>query len=569
MANDDFDPKSRIVDIFLHPPMAIARVGPADEPVAAYDWALDRTAFGGSETIIQPRTTLSVADDGSIFAALPDTVSFKDEEGQIRPVAPFLELHATLRLPDGTFEDHPVTEALLKSQEATLADIRFEVIAANRKAESRTKSASCAAIARVDVLGNDHQRKPLLASSPHDVGETPMVDPARPLKLGHVQVVKPHSEIFEGGALDEQPVNLGTLRLRFTPAGGATFGPPEAGKAPASPLAPGEDAPARSLYGRLYDVVPEENRIFNSPNPYLGFSYEEGGTAKWPTPIDSYDGSRVGNRECWGNIDDACDATIEVELVARGRRFGALGRVFVGPPDFAPDRRPFYSMMAELEDRDLADVEVDEDSRRVTEEELVQLFRRIFETSSLLNLDQRRAWALSGNAGQLDIKNADSDWDMETTPKIGPHSMRSEDKPYADKMPDYTPSQTATVVSTSGPDDRLPYTEAVSQIHGPLADAPILLEFLARRAARVRELIRPPYARFADLPTRADFGSAAPWRDPRTTDGQLYDMRMPPYMRHSMGVPLSITQRQYRMLMAYLDLVEGQRDMMPGQETRG
>ena len=48
------------------------------------------------------------------------------------------------------------------------------------------------------------------------------------------------------------------------------------------------------------------------------------------------------------------------------------------------------------------------------------------------------------------------------------------------------------------------------------------------------------------------------FRDPRTTIDQTYDMRMPPYMRHSMGVPLSVTRRQYDQLMGYLDKLEGE-----------
>lgn len=546
--------KDTILGIRFHPPMAIARVGGAAEPVAAYAWEQDRTAHAGAATVVRPRATLRLAEDGAISAEQPKAISFKDAEGRIRPVAPFLELHAVVRRADGRVETVPVTAGLLASVRADFGDIRIEVTAANRKAESRTKSAACAAIARAELRGDRTTREPLLAYSPRNVGQTPMIDPDRPLPLGAVQVAKPADRTFEGAG--GEVVDLSVFRLRFYPGTGATYGPPEAGIAPASPLAPGETAPAQSLYGRLWEVVPKENRIFNSDNPFLGFSYEDGGTSKWPTPIDSYDGSRVGERKGWGNIDDVCDAVLTAELVANGVRHKALGRVFVGPPDYAPDRRPFYSILAELEDRDLPDAAVDADSRKATEAELTELFRRVFETSSLLNLDQRRAWALSGNAGMMGVADADSDWDMGTRPKLGPHSMRAEDAPYADKIPEYTPGQGASVVSDSGPADRLPYTQAVGQIHGPLGDAPILLEFLARRAARVRELVRPPYARFADLPPRADIGSAAPWRDPRTTDGQLYDMRMPPYMRHSMGVPLSITQRQYRMLMDYLDLVE-------------
>lgn len=554
MSSEGNFPNTEILGIRIHPPMAIARVGSASEPVAAYAWELDRTAHGGMGTVVRPRTTLTLDEDGSVKAELPESIAFKDEQGRIRPVAPFFEIHAVVRRPGAKPETVPLTLDLMAELGIGRDKLRIEVIAANRKAESRTKSAACAAIARVVLRGDDHERRSLDAVSPRNVGEAPMVSEDRPLRLGQVQMVRPVRETFRADAEAEE-VDLGVVRLRFTPGTGATFGPPEAGMAPASPLAPGELAPAKSLYGPIYEVVPKENRILTAENQFLGFCYEDGGTSKWPTPVDSYDGSRVGERKCWGNIDDTCDATISAELVFNGRRHETMARVFAGPPDFAPDRRHFYNMYAELEDRDLPDPHVADESRAAMEAEVIDLFRRIFETVSLLNLDQRRAWALSGNAGMMGVKDPDADWDMETAPKLGPHSMRAEDAPYADRMPEYTPSQEATVVSTSGPADRLPYTEAVQQIHGPLADAPLLLEYLVRRAARIRGLIRPPYARFGDLPPRADFGSAAPWRDIRTTEGQLHDMRMPPYMRHSMGVPLAITQRQYRMLMAYLDFV--------------
>jgi hypothetical protein len=115
-----------------------------------------------------------------------------------------------------------------------------------------------------------------------------------------------------------------------------------------------------------------------------------------------------------------------------------------------------------------------------------------------------------------------------------------------------------------------------------MADSPVLREFLARRPDRVRRIVRPPFARLADLPARAGVQKPAHvpvgkwdlppeqggtprrpsdeepprYRDPRNVMDQTYDMRMPPFMRHSMGVPLSITRRHYDLLMGYLDRLE-------------
>ena len=102
-----------------------------------------------------------------------------------------------------------------------------------------------------------------------------------------------------------------------------------------------------------------------------------------------------------------------------------------------------------------------------------------------------------------------------------------------------------------------------------MCDSPILRAFLVRDPDRVRRIVRPPFAYVAELPripgvhpdTPVDFGERAKagaitYRDPRATLDQTYDMRMPPYMRHSMGVPLSVTRRQYDLLMKYLEKLE-------------
>jgi hypothetical protein len=271
---------------------------------------------------------------------------------------------------------------------------------------------------------------------------------------------------------------------------------------------------------------------------------------------------------------------ITAALTLGGRVLKARARAFSGPPDFAPDRRPMYSIRDELNDRELPPAVPDIDT---TPAEVLDLFRRIFETASLMNLDQRRSWALSGNASMLtDAPPETADWDHGLSPRLGPRSMRASDAPYAELTPDYTPGQGDTLTSTGGPNDRLPFTHVVQQIHARMADSLILRAFLARRPGRVRRIVRPPFARLADLPARTGVQKAAEvpvgkwdlppeqggaprrspedppprYRDPRNPLDIAYDMRMPPYMRHSMGVPLAITRRQYDMLMAYLDRLE-------------
>ncbi|MEM7422389.1 MAG: hypothetical protein AAF334_01630 [Pseudomonadota bacterium] len=559
----------RVLGIRFDPPMAVARVGGAQRPVDAYHWQQATNPHRGVQTRIVPAPTLEQVQIGeqdgrpqySLRVTQPEHIEFKDSEGRIRPVAPFFELWAAVQ--DGVTGDVrqiPVNDAFLESVGASRKDVWFRVTAANRKAELRVKAANCAAVARVEFLADDYARHALDAISPHTEGQVPMVPADHPLPLGHVQTFSP------GNPQAVPEARLDQIRVRFTPGKGETYGPPQATEAVASPLAPGDFEPESTQYGRIHAMTRPENRFFNQDNPFPGFNFRTGGTAKWPTPMDSYDGARVGDGNAWGLIDDTCDLIIECQFTAQGTVYAAHARAFAGPPDFAPDRRPFYSIKDELDDRDLPPAEVNGD----TEAELLDLFRRVFETASLMNLDQRRNWALGGNAAQAGAPDAsDPDWDAGVHPHLGPKSMREADAPWADLVPEYTPNQHDTITPVSGSNDRLPYTMVVSQVHARMADSPILSEFLARRPDRVRRMIRPPFAVFSDLPPRVGLQETAPvpmahqpddqpirYRDPRGVPDMFYDMRMPPYMRHSMGVPLSITKRHYDQLMAWLDALE-------------
>lgn len=570
-----------VVGLYFDPPMAIARVGSSPEPMDAFDWTFDKNPHRGVQTKIRAMPSLhleSERGDGHwphrLTVKPPGEIRFKDHKGRIRPVAPFFELWARVQDEDGSITAVPVTRSFLEARKASLRDLVFTVDAGNRKAQSRTKLASCAAVAHVVFAGDSYKRHALDAISPRSYGEVPLVRPDAPLPLGSVQTFLPNADGWSCHT------RLDQVRLRFTPGSGATFGPPDATTAMASPRPPGDFEPALTEYGRNHAMTKPENRILTPGTAWSGFNFRTGNTPKWPTPQDSYDGSREGAGGSWGTIDNTCDLIIQASLTIDGRVFRAKARSFAGPPDFAPDRRPMYSIRDELDDRELPPPEPHPET---TPEEILDLFRRIFETASLVNLDQRRSWALAGNAGILGAAGPDEpDWDDGLSPRLGPKTMRAADAPYAELTPDYTPGQGDTRVSTSGPNDRLPYTQVVQQVHARMAESMVLREFLARRPDRVRRIVRPPFAKVADLPARvgvqkpaavpvgkwdlpeADGGTprrASPddpprYRDPRDVMDITYDMRMPPFMRHSMGVPLSITRRHYDLLMAYLDKLE-------------
>lgn len=579
------DPKKgRLLSIFFDPPMAIARVGGSKDPMPAYRWKLDENPARGVQTMIEPAPSLietSVNGNGhhpyTLTVDTPTEVRFKDRHGKIKPVAPFFEIWARVQDLDGTVVKVPVTRAFLEARGTKLKHLRFTIVAANRKAEARTKLASCAAVARKVFSADSYKTHHLDAISPHTEGQVPLVRPDAPLPLGKIKTFKENlTDLSCQTRLDQ-------IRIRFTPGKGDSYGPPEASKAPASPLPPGAFAPAVTEYGHIHKMTRKENRILSSDTPWLGYNFRTDNAPKWPTPMDSYDGARVGSGNSWGLIDDTCDLVLTAELAVEGVSYTAQARSMAGPPDFAPDKRPMYSIRDELEDRDLPPTKLDPDE---TPEQILDLFRRIFETASLVNLDQRRSWALDGNVQLLSEPDENNpDWDAALTPRLGPKSMREDDAPYASLVPEYTPGQGDTIEPRSGANDRLPYTQVVQQVHARMCDSPILRAFLLRDPDRVRRIVRPPFAHVAELPKipgvhpdkAIDFGDKSglddiTYRDPRAILAQTYDMRMPPYMRHSMGVPLSVTRRQHDLLMKYLEKLEGEwkktvQPKLDGQKT--
>jgi len=267
------------------------------------------------------------------------------------------------------------------------------VTAGNRKAERRTGSASCAFIGRVDVRGDDHEIKELLAVSPATSGQEPLVYCDHPVPLGSFRVLRPTAAHDCVGA---EEVDLSVVRLRYTPARGKVYGPPNAICGPASPLQPGQALAPRSQEGRIHEIVRPENRILNPNTPWSQFRMM---TGAWldTLPWDSYDGANVGEDRSWGCVDDTCDILIEATLVVGMRRLDATARIFTGPPDYAPDRRPFYSVRDDLEDRD----DAGPGDPPVSKEEIVDLFHRVLEFASMLNLDAARSRAITENIRTL------------------------------------------------------------------------------------------------------------------------------------------------------------------------
>jgi hypothetical protein len=515
--------KPKINEIYFLPPRAIARVGASTTPLDCFVWDTDKSIHGGSRTTIQPAVSLRVMGDGSLRPFMPNAIQFRDGD-LLRPVAPFFELWATVE--DGTgCKPTQVTTRLLKKVGVELDSVKYTITVANRKAQRRTLSAACAYIARVSAAGDDHERKALQAISPHNADEEPLVTRDHPIHLGYFQVIKPINREAMG-------VDLTALRVRFTPATGQVYGTRTAIAGPASPLPPGQALDRVTLGGRLHDIVPEKKRILNGSTKWSEYVMDAKGQED-PQPSDSYDGANVGDNRSWGVVDDSCDGIIEAQVVIDGIRHVATARVLSSCPDFAPDRRPFYSFADDLADRDKESIVVKADDREqieLTQAEIADLFARVFETASLINLDSYRFRAIKEN----DTSSTDH-------PQVNSDSMTAKDRPFADLTAD---------LFASGPDSGtniLAYTDVAHFRHGELCDVETLLDFLREHADKIERLIRPPFGRFEQLAGRR--GRNPDFRDPRVDRDKLHDMRMPPYMRDCDSLPLSLTVRQYDALM--------------------
>jgi hypothetical protein len=530
----------RLLEVFFYPPMAIGRLGGSNIPLESFTWLEDPTLHGGAKTIIEPAISLEIQPDGSIRPYLPSIIHFKDRD-LFRPVAPFFELWARVektgvKNSDGSIEavsieEVPLTSQLLQELETPLDAVSYVVEAANLKASRRTGDPTCGFSARVELPASDSHIQPLWATSPRGVGSEPLVLPDRPINLGYIQAIRPVKA-------EEMGVNLDVLRLRFTPAAGHVYGPPTATTGP---------APGTS---RIHEIVVEQNRLLNPNSSWLNYDADY---TKYnnPEPFDTYDGadvnSPVPSERSWGVVDDTCDGIITAFVVVEGERFKAIARFFSGPPDFAPDRRPFLSLADDLADRDLPVPSLDEEGEEeMTTAEIADLFQRVFETLSLLNLDANRLRAIGGNASSPVAA---------TPPRTDFGSMTSEDKPYADKVPD--------LISQPVAHDRLPYSSVAASVHGSLTDVEALTDFLRTFGKRVESLLRPPYGVVTELSEQPPETPNPRHRDIRLERDQLHDMRMPPYMRDSDATALSLTRRQYNQI---LGLVERFRTQVPATE---
>lgn len=512
-----------IQQIRFRPPVAVARVGDSDTPLEAFSWVEDPRIFGAAKTIIHPATSLEVLPDGSVEPYRPNLIRFKDGQG-IRPVCPFLELEATL---DGQ-NFRPLTPQLLESAGIDLSQLHFRVTAANLKAKRRTGDRSCAFEARLEVRANDHRRHDLQAWS-RASDPNPLVLPQRPVWLGAFQVIRPvpRKKKFD--------VSTDTIRARFTPGHGAVYGPPSA--------VSGQAMGSRTTH----QVVPEANRILNPDSSWCRYSFHQP-VYPMTLPFDIYDGADDVQRDdrSFGVVDDSCDAIITASLSTFFSKLLANARIVVSPPHFSPDRRHLYSFAEDLADRQPDSVKLSPaDFGQLSVEEWLDavsdLFRRIWETASQINLERHRDLNLTFNNSQDTLPGFPliDQGSMTRIDAVGGHLLMS------DRFISLADQDAGDGINNV---PLLPKAEFGRIRHSELTIPEVLLEFMVEHPGRFKRLLRRPFRRMSDAP--ADQNNPDDFRDPRFPRSHDYDARMPPFLRDCDFAPLSVTRRQWDLLFA-------------------
>lgn len=497
------------------PPVAVARVGGSSTPVDAFTWG-PGDPHTVAETRIRPDWTLRVDPDGSVTPELPTELRLRDG-ALLRPVAPFLELWAlTGDGPAANWTAVPVTPALLAANQVTEANLTFTVTAVNAKAARRAMNAGLrfGTFPPITVAGDDHAVVPLRGVSPPAM-PSPMIPTGRSIPLGSVQVLRPRERPAD--APWPADVRVEVVRLRFTPGAGHAYGPPQAALDQ-----PGAGLPA---------AVPADRAFLD---PAAGWFNAPRGTAV--IPADTRDElAGPGEPRSLGVVDDTCDAvvtatvTLPRQVPARPQpvTLEARANVTVGPPHYAPDRRPFLSIADEINDREhdpARDAALTDDERGQWVEDL---FERVSETTSLLDLDFWRS------------PNPDGGFYLVATltgAALTAQSIPGDGVPGPDRALGGRDALRDREIAVPGPSDiePLPLSARARERHRTLSDLGQLIPWILSHPDRLRALVRRPFTIGPGY--RASF-----------------TMQMPPVMVNSNRWPLTLAHWQYDLLMAWAD----------------
>ena len=486
----------------------------------SFSWVASEDPHNAGETRIAPAWTLDVQPDGSIVPRMPRQVVLRDA-GDLRPVAPFIELWCE-EGPDGqpdSWTRGPLKAAMLLAEGLNMANLTFTIEAMNVKAARRTLDPDLrfGTFPQVQIFGDQHVPQTLLGVSP-PTATTPMIPSGRSIPLGRIQVIRPSAQPPAGSTPWDGEVDVNVVRLRFTPPRGEFYGP--------TAIA----GTGSTVGGTFFPLVPAANAFLDGDAGWLNAE----GLRAFIAPADTFDGAEQPGGRSLGIVDDTCEVRITVTLDRSqiGRdRLEAHANVFSGPPDYAPDRRPFLSLADDLNDRSSTQVitQRDEDLTDASRDRWVEdLFERAFETISMMNVDL---------------------WRFDRGAQLEPGQLRPAAIP-DDKYPDPTRAMGSRDALRDGniaieaPSDniRLPLSDRARDRHRGLSDIIALKNFIRENPTRLRALVRGPF-------------SAQP-----NENGNATTMQMPPFMRASSADPLTLTNWQYNLLMAWAD------DLIAGPE---
>jgi hypothetical protein len=471
-----------IQKIWLYPPLAVGRLGPSLIPCDSFHWAAsDLRPRGTGKTTIQPGETLRVAAEGTVTSSLPTEIAFKDSVG-FKPICPFFELHGEWQV-DGSTVSGPITPQVLGLFGLTTRDLHWTVEVANLKPHHYTLADSDRILAIVELTGDVTERQTLRGTSPAGFLQ-PLVPVGQAVPLGSVQLTRPTADFPE-------------LRLRFTPAAGNVYGPTNLSTrleilkqrlASASP-------PQVSTWQSFQ--LPPDRLILNSGAVWCQFAAT--GEDPRTNPGGLY-ASEDDTGISLGLVDDVCDGAIRCSLPGG---LQAIAWIAVGPPDYAPDRRPVVSLADGLADRVLRHEVLEPayvDQLELTAAEVDDILERVLETMESINLDFQNQRVRAENQAIAITQ--------------GLSETAAEDKAFA--------------LMNALPGQPLPLTALGRQRHRRL----IALEVLEDKLREQPDLINK-------------------WiREPKTSD-RYYDRKMPALMRGSDRYPMHITRRQYDLLMAW------------------
>ncbi|WP_354256149.1 hypothetical protein [Bradyrhizobium sp. F1.13.3] len=439
-------------------------------------------------------------------------------------MAPFFEVWARLGesgSAPATWTEAPLTTALLAADGLSLASLRVAVTARNLKAARRTGDPAHAFgnWQAVMLLGNDFTARMVEGRCPPSV-TVPMIPTNRNIPLGTVQMLRSTPQL--AGQPWSGSVRTDTIRFRYTPGRGQFYGPPEA-------------ASAQPTLGRPAPAVPSANAFLDPAAGWRGAS-----TGNLVQPGDTYDLiNQNGDTDgpSLGVVDDTCEVHFDVTLQISGERaLKTRAIAFVAPPDFAPDRRPFLSVADEINDRDGTAAARNAGLTGAALAGWVEdLFERIYETVSLFNVDDYRSRRAAvrpppdfvpASLPEAKLQAIDIDQGVRSAPDRamgGRDALRSQ----VYRLPAATN------------DDPLPLSQHARMRHRALADIQNLVALVAQDALagrnRVAEIVRAPFE-------VESFENAI-----------ASSMRMPPFMRQSNALPLTLAAWQYELLMRWVD----------------